>query len=213
MSRISEEMIRSAGSKGIMKLGKNGLQVVIGLNVQAVADALEGAMKNAPQQGTSAEAAERAEPPQSVSLSKAVICCKSGTVFMPVRGRVIPMEQIPDETFAAGILGAGVGIVPEDNIAYAPCDGTVISVTDTLHAVAVGSNGMEVLIHIGIDTVKMNGDGFECFVSCGDTVKAGQPLIRFDREKIRQAGCSEVIPVMLTNSDDLEDVICSPEGS
>ena len=133
-----------------------------------------------------------------------MIRCKAGTVLQPVKGKVIPLEEIPDETFAQGVLGKGVGICPEDNIAVAPFDGTVIHVSDTKHGIALESNGMEVLIHIGIDTVKLKGEGFECFVRPGDTVRAGQPLIRFDRDKIKAAGISDITAVILSNSDDLD---------
>ena len=188
ISKISEEMIRQAGAKGIMKIGKNGLQVVIGLNVQAVADALSEKMRNIPQ--------------------TIIIRCESGIVLQPVKGKVIPLEEIPDETFSAGILGQGVGICPEDDVVSAPFDGIITSVTDTRHAVAIEGNGMEVLIHIGIDTVKMKGDGFICEVSEGDAVKAGQTLIRFDRQKIQAAGLKDIVAVTLTNSDDMENVKC-----
>ena len=137
-----------------------------------------------------------------------MIECSAGTILQPIRGKVIPLEEIPDDTFASGILGMGVGICPEDDTAIAPFDGTVINITDTRHGIALESGGMEVLIHIGIDTVKMKGEGFTCLVQEGDTVKAGQPLIRFSREKIHAAGFSDITAVTLTNSDDLEDVRC-----
>ena len=120
---------------------------------------------------------------------------------------VIPSEEIPDETFAAGILGQGVGIRPENGVVVAPFDGEISSVTDTRHAVGISSpDGMELLIHVGIDTVAMNGDGFECFVQEGQQVKAGDKLIAFDREKITAAGHPDVVVVLVTNSDDYENL-------
>ena len=88
----------------------------------------------------------------------------------------------------------------------APFDGTITSVAESKHAVGIESNGMELLIHVGVDTVAMNGDGFTCLVNDGDTVKAGQPLIRFSRAKIKAAGYSDTVAVLLTNSDDMEGV-------
>ena len=137
-----------------------------------------------------------------------VIRCAAGTVLQPVKGNVIARESIPDDTFASGVLGDGVGIEPEDELVVAPFDGTISSVAESQHAVGVESNGMELLIHVGVDTVSMNGDGFECLVKEGDAVKAGQPLIRFDRAKIKAAGYSDTVAVLLTNSDDLEGVEC-----
>ena len=137
-----------------------------------------------------------------------VIRCKNGSVLQPVKGTVIARDQIPDETFASGVLGDGVGIQPADEVVVAPFDGTVSSVAESQHAVGVECNGMEMLIHVGVDTVNMKGDGFTCLVKEGDAVKAGQPLIRFDRKKIKAAGYSDTVAVLLTNSDDLEEVEC-----
>ena len=88
----------------------------------------------------------------------------------------------------------------------APFDGEISSVAESKHAVGISANDMEVLIHVGVDTVNMNGDGFTCLVSEGDQVKAGQPLIRFSRAKIKAAGYSDTVAVLLTNSEDLEGV-------
>ena len=101
-----------------------------------------------------------------------------------------------------------VGIRPEDDKVVAPFDGKISSVADSQHAVGIESNGMEMLIHVGVDTVNMQGDGFTCLVKEGDEVTAGQPLIRFDRAKIKAAGYSDTVAVLLTNSDDLEGVEC-----
>ena len=137
-----------------------------------------------------------------------VIRCAAGTVLQPVKGNVIAREAIPDDTFASGVLGDGVGIEPEDELVVAPFDGTISSVAESQHAVGIEANGMEMLIHVGVDTVNMQGDGFTCLVKEGDEVKAGQPLIRFDRVKIKAAGYSDTVAVLLTNSDDLEGVEC-----
>ncbi len=137
-----------------------------------------------------------------------VIRCAAGIVLQPVKGNVIARDAIPDDTFASGVLGDGVGIEPTDEVVVAPFDGTISSVAESQHAVGVESNGMEMLIHVGVDTVNMQGDGFTCLVKEGDAVKAGQPLIRFDRAKIKAAGYSDTVAVLLTNSDDLEGVEC-----
>ena len=137
-----------------------------------------------------------------------VIRCAAGQVLQPVKGTVISREEIPDDTFASGVLGDGVGIQPADDKVVAPFDGKISSVAESQHAVGIEANGMEMLIHVGVDTVNMQGDGFTCLVKEGDEVKAGQPLILFDREKIKAAGYSDTVAVLLTNSDDLEGVEC-----
>lgn len=126
-------------------------------------------------------------------------------IYAPIQGNVVPRENIPDETFASGVLGDGIGIEPEIGEAVAPFDGEISSVAETCHAIGItGPGGMELLVHIGVDTVKMNGDGFTVLVSEGDKVKAGQKLITFDISKIKAAGYSTTSAVLLTNSDDYQ---------
>ena len=137
-----------------------------------------------------------------------VVRCAAGELLQPCKGKVIAREEIPDETFAAGILGDGIGVVPEDGIVLSPFDGTVTSVFDTKHAVTLEKDGMEVLIHVGVNTVNMQGEGFTAFVEEGAEVKAGQKLLGFDRDAIAKAGYNDTVVMLLTNSDDLEGVEC-----
>ena len=154
------------------------------------------------------EAGTESEVKKTVVPAVPVIRCASGQVLQPVPGKVIPREEIPDETFADGILGDGVGVVPSAGIVVAPFDGEVTMVMDSKHAVSLEADGMELLIHVGVNTVEMNGEGFAAYVSDGDQVKAGQKLLTFDIDAIKRAGHSEVVAVLLTNSDDLEGVEC-----
>lgn len=149
---------------------------------------------------------EESSPVQQPEIAPtASVNCQPGTVYAPVSGTAIPSEKIPDETFATGVLGRGVGIEPAEGIVVAPFDGEISSVTDTHHAVGISSpDGMEVLIHVGVDTVAMNGDGFTCFVQEGQKVRAGDKLIAFDRAKIAAAKHPDVVVVLVTNSDDYE---------
>lgn len=135
------------------------------------------------------------------------LACKAGTVYAPAEGTVVPSEEIPDETFASGVLGRGVAIQPVSGEVVAPFDGEISSVTDTKHAVGVTSpDGIELLIHVGVDTVAMQGDGFTCHVTEGQKVKAGDKLISFDRDKIKKAGHPDCVVVLVTNSDDYENL-------
>ncbi len=126
-------------------------------------------------------------------------------IFVPIQGNVILRENIPDETFASGVLGDGAGIEPETGEVSAPFDGEISSIAETRHAIGItGPDGMELLIHVGVDTVKMNGDGFTVLVSEGDKVRAGQKLMTFDISKIKAAGYSTTSAVLLTNSDEYQ---------
>ena len=123
------------------------------------------------------------------------------------KGKAVPLSEVNDPTFSEGMLGEGVAVIPEEGKFYAPCDGEIGMVFDTLHAVSLTSDfGAEVLIHVGLDTVKMNGDGFTLLVSEGQKVKAGTPLIRFDKEKIRAAGHPSVTVFIVTEEGNAKDI-------
>ena len=135
------------------------------------------------------------------------------TVMLPIDGKVIPLEQLPDETFASAILGPGCGIEPTGKTVYAPFDGTVEQVASTLHAVGLTSeDGIEILIHVGMDTVEMQGKGFKALVKVGDKVKAGTPLLKVDLEAIRAAGHPTATALIVTNSDDLPEISVVADG-
>ena len=135
------------------------------------------------------------------------------TVLAPIDSTVIPLEQLPDETFATAILGPGCGLEPTGDMVYAPFDGTVTTIADTLHAVGLMSDdGIEVLIHVGMDTVEMNGKGFKALVKEGDKVKAGTPLLKVDLEAIRAAGHPTATALIVTNSDDLPEISIVADG-
>ena len=122
-------------------------------------------------------------------------------------GAFVKMEDIPDEVFAQGILGQGCGIDPSEGKVYAPCDGEITQAPDTLHAFGITTpGGVEVLIHVGVDTVEMNGDGFHSFVKEGDKVKKGDKLLSFDIDKIKAAGHNTTVSVIVSNSDDFKAV-------
>lgn len=158
-----------------------------------------------------APAAKKEEAAGESAPAAPAVECVPGTVYAATAGTVIPSEELPDETFAAGVLGRGVGIQPSEGIVVAPFDGEISSVTETHHAVGISSpDGMEVLIHVGVDTVAMGGDGFTCFVQEGQQVKAGEKLIVFDREKIAAAGHPDVVVLLVTNSDDYEELTIQP---
>lgn len=126
------------------------------------------------------------------------------TVMAPIDGTVIPLEQLPDETFAAAILGPGCGIEPTGDTVYAPFDGTITQVASTLHAIGITSDdGIELLIHVGMDTIALRGSGFTPLVREGQAVKAGTPLLNVDLDAIRAAGLSTESAVIVTNADDL----------
>lgn len=124
-------------------------------------------------------------------------------LYAPVKGKVIELEKVPDDVFAQKMLGDGVAVEPADTDVVAPCDGKVLLVSQTRHAVAIQTkDGLEVLIHVGLDTVELAGEGFVTYVKAGDNVKKGDKLITFDRDFLETKGKSAVTPMVITNMDD-----------
>ena len=152
-------------------------------------------------------APEAQDAPATPTEAVPAMTCQPGTVYAPVAGEAVPSDQIPDETFATGVLGRGAGIRPEGETIVAPLDGEISSVAETRHAVGITApDGMELLIHVGVDTVEMKGVGFACFVQQGQKVHAGDKLLTFDRQKIAAAGHPDMVAVLLTNADDYGDM-------
>lgn len=139
---------------------------------------------------------------------------EKNTVYAPVNGKVIEMGDIPDPTFSEGVLGWTMGICPEDGIVWAPFTGKVVQVSDTGHAIGLeGNDGMELLIHVGVDTVEMGGKGFDPKVKEGDEVNAGQELLVFDRKAMADAGHPDVVVVIVLNADDYTATELVAEGT
>ena len=124
-----------------------------------------------------------------------------------MNGTVIPLSEVPDAVFSSEMLGKGFGVEPSEGKAYAPVDGEVTTVFDTKHAIGLMSkHGVELLIHIGMDTVKLNGKGFDVKVKTGDQVKAGDLLAEFDMDFIKGEGYPVTTAVVVTNTDDCEEI-------
>ncbi len=153
---------------------------------------------------SNASAPETAENRQTESAEEG----KAADVKAPLSGKTLPLEEMPDEVFSQHIMGDGLAIEPSEGIVVAPADAEVSAVMEeSRHACGLTlSNGMELLIHVGIDTVEMNGDGFELFVKEGDHVHTGDPLIRFDMEKIRAAGHPTMTAVIVTDEGNAQNI-------
>lgn len=132
---------------------------------------------------------------------------KSIAVMAPVTGKTIPITEVEDQVFSDKILGDGVAMVPQDDNFYAPCDGTVVQVAHTYHAICIETNdGLELLLHLGMDTVQLEGEGFTAHVKTGQKVKAGDKLVTMDRAFVEEKGFTCVSPFIVTNLDSVKDV-------
>ena len=151
---------------------------------------------------------EETNPALNVSKSEHYILAS------PIKGEKVFLSEVPDDVFASQVMGKGLGINPSDNVVTAPTNGVVTAAFPTGHAVGITSeDGVEVLIHVGIDTVELEGQGFKLLVDTGETVKAGQPLIEFDRSLITQSGYSPIVIVVVTNTNKYTDVLVSTEDN
>ncbi len=154
------------------------------------------------------EEVKTVEKVEKKAPEEVVITTEKGEILSPVSGKVISASEIPDAAFAGEMMGPSVGIEPDDGIVYAPFDGEVVMVFPTKHAMGLKADegGMELLIHVGVDTVTMNGDGFETFVDSGAKFKKGDKLMSFDRKTIKDAGHPDTVIVALTNAAEYTEV-------
>ena len=128
----------------------------------------------------------------------------------PVEGKAVAISEVSDPTFGEEILGKGMAIIPTVGKVVAPIDGTIGMVFDTKHAISMTSkSGIEILIHVGLDTVTLNGEPFTAYVKAGQNVKAGDLMLEFDIEAIKAAGLETITPVVICNTDDYKDVVAN----
>ncbi|WP_281975821.1 N-acetylglucosamine-specific PTS transporter subunit IIBC [Halobacillus litoralis] len=191
-----EKALKRLGSRGVMKVGKDNLQVVVGTTVEFLATEMKKQMEHGipTQAPESEEKAEKAESDENLKTLTA------DEFAMPVEGEIIPLEEVPDQVFAEGMMGQGFAVNPSGDVFHSPIDGKIVNVFPTKHAIGIeNDHGLEVLIHVGLDTVKLEGNGFESLVDSGQQVKKGDPLLRVDLEKVAAEAPSIITPVIFTN--------------
>lgn len=204
-SKVDQSLLKSSGAAGVIING-NGVQVIYGPRVTVIKSNLEDFIAN----GGIVEIQE--EPVVENKIEEKSI--DNSIVFSPIDGKVISLDKVNDGVFSEGMLGKGIAIEPSIGRAVSPINGVVSTVFETKHAIGLTSDdGIEILIHIGIDTVKLNGEHFNTHVKSGDKVKVGDILVEFDIEKIKEAGYPIVTPVIITNTDSYENIEILVDGS
>ena len=199
---VRQDVLKASGASGVICKG-NGVQVVYGPKVAVIKAKLEDYLENAPK--TPAAAATPA-PAAPAAKDTVLSACLNGTV--------VPLADVKDEAFASGALGDGIAIEPTDGELVAPADGEISSTFETHHAVGMTTaDGAELLMHIGIDTVKLGGKHFTYLVNEGDKVRKGQPLIRFELEAIKAEGYPVTTPLIVCNTDDYAAVAAKASGA
>ena len=199
---VKQDVLKASGASGVICKG-NGVQVVYGPKVAVIKAKLEDYLENAPKTSAATAAPAPAAPAAKDTVLSA---CLNGTV--------VPLAEVKDEAFASGALGDGIAIEPIDGELVAPADGEISSTFETHHAVGMTTvDGAELLMHIGIDTVKLGGKHFTYLVNEGDKVKKGQPLIRFELEAIKAEGYPVTTPLIVCNTDDYAAVAAKASGT
>ena len=199
---VRQDVLKASGASGVICKG-NGVQVVYGPKVAVIKAKLEDYLENAPKTSAATAAPAPAAPAAKDTVLSA---CLNGTV--------VPLADVKDEAFASGVLGDGIAIEPTDGELVAPADGEISSTFETHHAVGMTTaDGAELLMHIGIDTVKLGGKHFTYLVNEGDKVKKGQPLIRFELEAIKAEGYPVTTPLIVCNTDDYAAVTAKASGT
>ena len=199
---VRQDVLKASGASGVICKG-NGVQVVYGPKVAVIKAKLEDYLENAPK-----------TPAATATPSPAAPAAKDTVLSACLNGTVVPLADVKDEAFASGALGDGIAIEPTDGELVAPADGEISSTFETHHAVGMTTaDGAELLMHIGIDTVKLGGKHFTYLVNEGDKVKKGQPLIRFELEAIKAEGYPVTTPLIVCNTDDYAAVAAKASGT
>ena len=211
-SKVTDDMLKASGASGVIHKG-NGVQVIYGPKVSVIKsdleDFIDSPYSDDPDSiiGTEGASDKTEEKPQTEGAENTETNGKAITLYSHMNGTAVKLEDVEDEVFSQKILGEGAAVEPSEGKLYAPCDGKIDSVFDTKHAVnMVSSDGVEILLHIGIDTVKLGGQYFEAHVSDGQEVKKGDLLISFDMDKIKAAGYKVTTPIIIGNTDDYASV-------
>jgi glucose-specific phosphotransferase system IIA component len=200
---VKVSRLKELGAAGVLDAGSGNFQLVFGVE----SDRLKEEIKHLIAGGAAVAATVATRAASSASSG-------SLTLVSPMAGSILPITDVPDATFAEKVLGDGFAIDPSEGVVYAPVNCEVVNVFRTQHALGlVTDSGVEILIHVGLDTVKMEGRGFKSLVKVGDKVKAGDRLLEFDLNQIRSEGKSTISPVVITNMQVLKSFNVLREGS
>lgn len=210
---------KGVGSHGISKNGK-AMQVIVGMSVPSVREKFENIMANpsayALDKGDSEDAPKQQAPDAAGNTESGVDADHSAMQRHEIKaaadGEVIPVSDVPDEVFAGGALGEGVAVIVTDGMVYAPVDGEIFTVADTLHAYGIATeDGLELLVHIGINTVELGGEGFTAKVKVGDKVRTGQLLCEVDMNLMKEKDIKMHTPILMTNAEECREIKLLPD--
>ncbi|EIX9450179.1 TPA: PTS N-acetyl glucosamine transporter subunit IIABC [Klebsiella pneumoniae] len=213
-AKVNDAACKRLGASGVVKLNKQTIQVIVGAKAESIGDEMKKVVTRGPvaaaaaaPAGNVATAAPAAKP-QAVANAKTV-----ESLVSPITGDVVALEQVPDEAFASKAVGDGIAVKPTSNIVVAPAAGTLVKIFNTNHAFCLETNnGAEIVVHMGIDTVALEGKGFKRLVEEGTDVKAGEPILEMDLDFLNANARSMISPVVCSNSDDYSALVILASG-
>lgn len=215
---VNDSLLKSSGASGVIRKG-NGVQIIYGPQVSVVKSKLDDYMESDSTQLVNnpsyagdksvneADYASVKSIKESDYVSEKTVKEPDIKLYSPINGKISPLDEVPDEAFASRTLGDGIAICPSEGKLYSPCDGKVDTVFDTKHAITlISKDGVEILLHIGIDTVKLGGEFFEAHVTSGQEISKGDLLVTFDIAAIEKAGYKTITPIIICNTDDYNNI-------
>lgn len=214
-AQVNDSVAKRLGASGIIRLNKQSVQIIVGTQAESIASAMKTVLTKGPvaaaaTAGASAPQAAAPQPQAVLNSDKGVIA----TLVAPVSGEVVALDAVPDEAFASKAVGDGLAIKPTDKTVVAPVAGTIVKIFNTNHAFCLESeNGVEIVVHMGLDTVVLEGKGFSRLVEEGATVVAGQPVLEMDLDFLNANARSMISPVVVSNSDDFAGLNLLASGS
>ncbi|MNB83751.1 PTS system glucose-specific EIICBA component [compost metagenome] len=207
---VNEAMAKRLGASGVIRLNKTSVQIIVGFVAEKIANAMKttGPVAAAEAAPVAAAAAPTAVKPQAVANATTIAALVS-----PVTGDVVALEQVPDEAFASKAVGDGVAVKPTDKTVVSPAAGTIVKIFNTNHAFCLETEkGAEIVVHMGIDTVALGGQGFKRLVEEGAEVVAGQPILEMDLDFLNANARSMISPVVCSNIDDFSGLVINAQG-
>lgn len=209
-SLVNESMAKRLGASGVIRLNKTGVQIIVGFVAEKIADA----MRTAGDVPAAANAAPAAAPAASVKPQAVPNAITIAELVSPVTGELVALDQVPDEAFASKAVGDGVAVKPTDKTVVSPAAGTIVKIFNTNHAFCLETEkGAEIVVHMGIDTVALGGQGFTRLVEEGAEVVAGQPILEMDLEYLNANARSMISPVVVSNIDDFSGLVIKAQGA
>ncbi|HCM5252858.1 PTS N-acetyl glucosamine transporter subunit IIABC [Klebsiella variicola] len=213
-AKVNDAACKRLGASGVVKLNKQTIQVIVGAKAESIGDEMKKVVTRGPVAAAAAAPAGNVATAAPAAKPQAVANAKTAeSLVSPITGDVVALEQVPDEAFASKAVGDGIAVKPTSNIVVAPAAGTVVKIFNTNHAFCLETNnGAEIVVHMGIDTVALEGKGFKRLVEEGTEVKAGEPILEMDLDFLNANARSMISPVVCSNSDDYSALVILASG-